>query len=78
LSVKAGTTEVHPWLAANISQSQELPAAALTELLSDIDQFRSAMLAFIESYDVMLCPVNAWPALPHDAWRDTFRQGAFS
>jgi amidase len=75
---KAGTTEVHPWLAANLAQAQEMPAAALTELLEDIDQFRSAMLAFMEAYDVMLCPVNALPALPHGTWRDAFRQGAAS
>jgi amidase len=78
LLAKAGTTEVHPWLAANLSQSQEMPAAAFTELLEDIDQFRSAMLAFMEPYDMILCPVNALPALPHDTWRDAFRQGAGS
>jgi amidase len=75
---KAGTTEVHPWLAANLAQTQEMPAVALTELLEDIDQFRSAMLAFMEACDVMLCPVNALPALPHGTWRDAFSQGAAS
>jgi amidase len=78
LLAKAGTTEVHPWLAANLVQDQAIPVAAFTELLEDIDQFRSAMLAFIDAYDVVLCPVNAWPALPHDTWRDAFRQGAYS
>jgi hypothetical protein len=34
----------------------------------------SAMLAFMEAYDVILCLVNAWPALPHDTWRDAFRR----
>jgi amidase len=76
--VSAGTAEVHPWLAANISQSQEMPTAAFTELLEDIDRFRSAMLAFMERYDVILSPVNGLPALPHDTWRDAFRRGAFS
>jgi hypothetical protein len=32
------------------------------------------MLAFMEAYDVILCLVNAWPALPHDTWRDAFRR----
>jgi Asp-tRNA(Asn)/Glu-tRNA(Gln) amidotransferase A subunit family amidase len=59
LLANAGTTEVHPWLAANISQSQDMSVAAFTELLEDIDRFRSEMLAFMEHYDVILSPVNA-------------------
>jgi amidase len=78
LLANAGTTEVHPWLAANISQSQDMSVAAFTELLEDIDQFRSEMLAFMEHYDVILSPVNALPALPHDTWREAFGKGAFS
>jgi amidase len=78
LLARAGTTEVHPWLAANLAQAQEMPAPTLTELLEDIDQFRSAMLAFMASYDVILCPVNASPAPPHGTWREAFRQGAYS
>jgi amidase len=78
LLARAGTTEVHPWLAANLAQAQEMPAHTLTELLEDIDQFRSAMLAFMASYDVILCPVNASPAPPHGTWREAFRQGAYS
>jgi amidase len=34
-------------------------------LLFRWDMFRSAMLAFLEKYDVIICPVNAYPALPH-------------
>jgi amidase len=74
----AGTTEVHPWLAANLSPAQGMSVAEFTALLEEIDQFRSEMLAFMEHYDVILCPVNALPALPHGTWRDAFRQGAFS
>jgi len=29
------------------------------------DQFRSKMLAFMANYDLIICPVNAYPALPH-------------
>jgi amidase len=74
----AGTTEVHPWLAANLSPAQGMSVAEFTALLEEIDQFRSEMLAFMEHYDVILCPVNALPALPHGTWRDAFRQGTFS
>ncbi len=78
LLAQAGTTEVHPWLAANLVQVESMPVADFTKLLEDLDQFRSAMLAFMEHYDVILCPVNALPALPHGTWREAFRQGAAS
>ena len=78
LLAKAGTTEVHPWLVSNLAPAPSMSIADFTALLEEIDQFRSAMLAFMEHYDVILCPVNAVPALPHGTWRDAFRQGAFS
>jgi amidase len=78
LLANAGTTEVHPWLASNLSLAQGMSVAEFTALLEEIDQFRSEMLAFMEHYDVILCPVNALPALPHGTSRDAFRQGAFS
>jgi amidase len=27
---------------------------------------RAGMTAFMEKYDVMICPVNAYPAMPHE------------
>jgi amidase len=35
-------------------------------LLADWDRFRSAMLAFMASYDVIVCPADARPAARHD------------
>ena len=78
LLANAGTTEVHPWLASNLAPAQSMSVADFTALLEEVDQFRGAMRAFMEHYEVMLCPVNALPALPHGTWRDAFRQGAFS
>jgi Asp-tRNA(Asn)/Glu-tRNA(Gln) amidotransferase A subunit family amidase len=64
---EAGTTTAHPLLAwaTDSSRSQALPTGAFTKLLTEWDRFRSEMLHFMESYDAILCPVNAWPALPH-------------
>src|SRR5262249_22150565 len=42
-----------------------LSAAQFAGLVLRWDMFCSAMLAFIESYDVILCPVVAVPAPPH-------------
>lgn len=36
--------------------------AELVQLMTDWDQFRSAMLGFMEDYDIILCPVDAAPA----------------
>jgi amidase len=78
LLANAGTTEVHPWLATNISQAQGMSVVEFTALLEEVDRFRSEMLAFMEHYDVILCPVTAVPALPHGTGQDAFRRGAFS
>ena len=34
------------------------------------DQFRQNMLAFMQNYDVMITPVNAYQAIPHNTWRE--------
>jgi len=78
LLAKAGTKEAHPWLASRISAAKVLSVAEFTELLEEVDRYRSEMLAFMEHYDVILCPVNALPALPHDTGMEEFRRGAFS
>src|SRR5690348_14743552 len=40
-------------------------AAELLGLWFRWDQWRSAMLGWMQSYDLVLCPVSATPALPH-------------
>jgi amidase len=40
-------------------------AAQLDNALVQLDLFRSEMLSFMENHDVILCPANATPALPH-------------
>lgn len=34
--------------------------------LREMDLFRSQMLGFMANYDVIICPVNAYVAIPHD------------
>jgi amidase len=34
-------------------------------MLTELDRVRSNMLAFIEDYDLIICPTNAFPAMPH-------------
>jgi amidase len=62
---KAGTTDIHPWLRRRMDESQPLSVAEYTAMLEDVDRFRSDMLVFMQQYDVILCPVCAFPAPPH-------------
>ena len=46
----------------------EIPAATdeeIVDVVTRTDLCRSQMLSFMESYDVILCPVNALPAMNH-------------
>jgi amidase len=47
-----------------------MSTAEFTALLEKLDQFRSDMLTFLETYDVLICPVNAYPAISHGTARD--------
>ena len=62
-----GTDEPHPWLEGMIAQAAEssMTTAEYCGLLFKLDLFRSQMLSFMESWDVIICPVNALPATPH-------------
>jgi len=50
--------------------SKVMSAAELTGLMEKWDRFRSDMLAFLEKYDVIICPVNAYPAMSHGGASD--------
>ena len=62
---KAGTTEPHPILQRQIDAARPISTADFTALQEVIDRYRSEMLGFMEHYDVILCPTEAFPALIH-------------
>ena len=64
---KWGTTEVFPYLERRIAKASEYEKSVgdFTAVLEHVDGFRSAMLGFMENYDVIVCPVAAFAALPH-------------
>ena len=64
----AGTTEPHLYLKR--FQEAQLAVKAMTPsdfgaLISEWDMFCSAMIRFMENYDVIICPVVAFPAQHH-------------
>lgn len=60
----AGTTEHTLQL---FTDSEPLSATQLDQQIEQWYAFRSAMHAFMEGYDAILCPVNAAPAVLHGA-----------
>ena len=62
---KLGTKEMHPSLEWT-QTGGDFPPSEYTHLITRWNNFRSSSLAFLEDYDVILCPVNAVPATPHD------------
>jgi amidase len=62
---EAGTTETHPLLSDRFLKTEPISCAEFTALLTRLDRVRSAMLAFMENYDAIICPANAFPAMPH-------------
>lgn len=64
---RAGTTESHPMVQRLLDSLRPyaLSGAAYGDLLSRWARFRNSMLAFLEGYDAIVCPVNAAPAMPH-------------
>lgn len=68
LLLEAGTIErIEP-----SEQDKTVPAMVLADLSEDLDRFRSDMLSFMKEYDAILCPVNAYPAMPHDSWAKNY------
>jgi amidase len=62
-----GTTEPSPLLQRYL-RLIHLQALSTTDFMGMLFQWglwRSAMLSFLDKYDVILCPVNAYPAMPH-------------
>jgi amidase len=75
-----GTTEMHPWLQGLLGVCHDLvmTTAEFGGLMLEWATFQSAMLSFMEKYDMIVCPVCAYPALPHGATLDLDKVPAFS
>jgi len=66
LLAMAGTQRPHALTSAALAMSTDHKSAGfLHALWAGVDTYRSAMLSFLRQYDLILCPVNALPAIPH-------------
>lgn len=76
----AGTTELHRSTRQRLEffQSSALSVNEFANALSQWKELQGSMLTFMDTYDAILCPVNAYPALPHGATLDAEKRHAFS
>jgi amidase len=74
----AGTQRIHPLLqrVLEIQRANACTMAEFVALVGRWDAFRSRMLAFVEDWDAILCPVAAFPGMVHGSTYD--RLPAFS
>ncbi|MCB0109768.1 MAG: amidase, partial [Caldilineaceae bacterium] len=61
LLLKAGTIDhIDP-----AERKKVFPAMSLVDVAEEVGRFRSEMLGFMANTDILICPVNAYPAMPH-------------
>jgi amidase len=60
-----GTERMHP-LIAWTQEREPVSAVELTRAEARLNALRSRSLAFLEGFDLVVCPVNALPATRHD------------
>ena len=77
---RVGTAEIHPLLERflELMRRYEMSTFEFEDLLARIDVFRGAMISFMENYDVIISPVNGYPALPHGVTFDDDKLPALS
>lgn len=74
-----GTQQTHPILEPMLSPTLEHRSAGFLQLmLARADMYRSAMLSFLQNYDLILCPTNALPAIRHGEYLSEGVLPAFS
>ena len=75
----AGTERTHALMDAMLAMASEHKTAGfLHGLFAQVDMYRSAMLSFMQAHDLILCPVNALPAVEHGTSFNQDVQPAFS
>ena len=65
----AGTTKVSEEIGRRQGTVEPVSSARLMELLEELDAYRSDMLAYMQSYDIIVCPTAAFPATLHGTWK---------
>ena len=67
---RSGTTREHHWITRWKETANPLSTGDYTALLEELDRFRSGMIEFMETHDLIVCPISAGPALLHGSTFD--------
>ena len=68
----ADTTEPGPHVARLLNEAESTRVPDLSTVLEELADFRSDMLRFLQGYDVILCPPDVYPALPHGGLQEGY------
>ncbi|HME11027.1 MAG TPA: amidase [Bryobacteraceae bacterium] len=60
-----GTEKAHSYLENTLVTLQTISSAELMHMLASLDAWRAGMLSIFRKYDLVLSPVNAYPAVAH-------------
>lgn len=60
-----GSEQAHPYLEGALAALTPITSAELVRMLANLDAWRTGMLSIFRKYDLVLCPVNAYPAVAH-------------
>jgi amidase len=76
---KVGSTELHRLTQQRLEclRAYAMPTPEFWHVQLQWDEFRSVMLTFMDTYDVILCPVSASPALLHGTTFEAEKRYAF-
>ncbi len=75
----AGTRKTHALMDAVLAMAGESKSAEFLQgLWAQVSTYRRDMLGFLKDYDLILCPVNALPAMEHGTSFQPERTPAFS
>jgi amidase len=67
---RAGTRDVSEAIKGWTTELKPVPAEKLTASVEAMDAYRATMLAFMQNYDAVICPVEAFAALPDGKVRE--------
>jgi amidase len=74
----SATSELHPFMQTVMEFCRERPKSSVQRLQMRWEKYRSAMLEFMQRFDILLSPVCPFAALPHGSTFDEHRFPGFS
>jgi amidase len=65
LIASSGTEDISPFIQNRLKQVDPVTTSEFTQILEDLDRFRSEMLAFMKNYDAIITPTAPFVACDH-------------